>query len=202
MLYLRRFYRVVLWYLLSLISVFIYVNSNQMFHTAACDHPLPAPCSSGKGVSPRTQVLGVGVSALLIHVHTRSSSLSATTVGAVTPPQSSCDKQLVALWGKAKRPTSSAAEMGALEPGQCAGVPSGVGEACGAGKPSGGMGKKGNYFSFNSNISKFIADFFLPARSFVFSLQRVWCEQAKEDIQATLYKCFFPKNLLSSTLWM
>lgn len=41
--------------------------------------------------------------------------------------------------------------------------------------------------------SRFIADFFLPARPFVPSLQRVWRERGKKDIQAALYKSFFPQ---------
>lgn len=41
--------------------------------------------------------------------------------------------------------------------------------------------------------SRFIVYFFLPARPFVPCLRTVWCEQGKKDIQATLYKSFFPQ---------
>lgn len=190
MLYLRRFCRVVLWYLLSLISIFIYVNSNQTFHTTARDHPVPDPCSSGTGVSPGHRYWG-GLS-LCSHPHPREVIVTNYNLSwSRNPPQSSCDKQPVPLWGEAKRPTSWAAEMGAAEPVRCA-VRGGVGEPHGAGRSNRAMGNKGSYLSFNSNISKFVADFFCLLDPLSF-LCTVWCEQGKEGRQAALYKCFSPK---------
>lgn len=117
------------------------------------------------------------------------------------PPQSSCAKQPVPLWGKAKRPTGWAAETGAAEPLRCAGVCGGVGEPHGAGRSNRAMGNKGSYFSFNSNISKFVADFFclLDPLSFLCKESGVSKER---KIDRPLCTNVFPQNVPNSTLWV